>query len=343
MLKVNVLVAHHLARPEDIAAIAAVHPSVNVTHAPFVDEMTRAWVQSFREDAIQPVLDVKGVEFERQAGTAEIIFALGLPKDIVLIAPNLAWVHAYSAGVDYLAGTGLLEKGVKLTSSSGVNSAPIAEFCMMFMLMYVKRMTTRLAAQRQHQWARYTNEELRGRTVGIVGLGRIGSEVAKRASAFGMHVLAAKRSSNIGEGRSFVDELYDRDRLHEMIGRCDFVVVAVSLTNETVRLIGAAEFSAMKRGTFFINVSRGAVVDEQALIEALRSGHLGGAGLDVFENEPLPPTSPLWALPNVIVTAHNSGSIREHAKRATHLFCENLLRYLNERPLENEVDPQKGY
>lgn len=342
MRKVKVLVAHHMARPEDLAAIAAVDPRIEVVHATYVDAMTREWIASYRGSGRSPA-DLKADAFEREVADAEVIFGLRLPKNITQIAPKLRWMHVYGAGVDYLAGTGILERGILLTNSSGINAPPIAEFVLMYMLMHVKQMLKRVEAQRTHQWVRYPNDELRGKTLGIVGPGRIGSEVAKRASAFGMRILAARRSYTPGERLPHIEEVYPIARLHDMLGQCDFVVVAVSLTKETARMIGEAEFRAMKPGCFFMNVSRGGTVDQEALVRALKSGHLGGAGLDVFDPEPLPPDSPLWDMPNVIITPHNSGGIRQHAERATEFFCLNLRRYLSGAPLENLVDPKKGY
>jgi phosphoglycerate dehydrogenase-like enzyme len=167
--------------------------------------------------------------------------------------------------------------------------------------------------------------------------------VARRASGFGLRVLAARRGYTPGQRLPFIDELYPRERLHEMLRLSDFVVVAVSLTKETTRMIGEPELRAMKPGCFFMNVSRGGTVDQPALVRALKSGHLGGAGIDVFDPEPLPSESELWGLPNVIITPHNSGGVREHSKRATELFCENLRRYIRGEPLENVIDPAKGY
>ncbi len=341
--KVKVLVAHHAARPGDLAAIEAADPRIEVAHATYVDEMTHSWVESYKASGTSMGPELKPGEFEKQVGDAEVIFGLRLPKNITQIAPRLKWVHVYGAGVDYLAGTGILEKGITLTNSSGVNAPPIAEFVLMYMLMHVKQMMKRVEAQQRRKWVRYPNDELREKTLGIVGPGRIGSEVALRAKPFGLRVLAARRSYTPGQRLPSVDEVFPMARLHEMLRQCDFVVVAVSLTKETKDLIGEAELQAMKRGCFFMNVSRGATVDQEALTRALKSGHLGGAGLDVFEPEPLPPDNELWGLPSVIITPHNSGGIREHARRATELFCENLRRYLKGQPLENLIDPKTGY
>ena len=343
MSNVKVLVAHHMGRDEDLAAIAAVDPRVDVAYGPYIDEMTKDFVRSYRAGGTMRTPDLPEGEFQRHVAEAEVIFGLRLPKNITEVAPKLKWVQVYGAGVDYLDGTGLLEKGVALTNSSGVNGPPIAEFCLMLMLMHAKRMVVRIEAQARREWTRYANGELAGKSLGIVGPGRIGGEVARCASAFDMRILAARRSYEPGQSLPHVDEVYPSQRLREMLGQCDYVVVAVSLTPETRGMISEAEFSAMRDGAFFINVSRGAVVDEDALLRALKDGPLGGAGLDVFQQEPLSPESGFWGLPNVIVTPHNSGGIRDHAARATQLFCENLKRYLAGQPLDNAIDPTKGY
>ncbi|MBI3743940.1 MAG: D-2-hydroxyacid dehydrogenase [Chloroflexi bacterium] len=343
MRKVKVLVAHHMARDEDLKRIMAVAPGVEAVQGTYVDQMTQDWVDSYRASSPGLHKPLDGSIFYKHAGDAEVIFGLRLPKNIVEIAPKLKWMHVYGAGVDYLAGTGVLEKGITLTNSAGINAPPIAEFVMMYMIMRVKHMVKRLEAQRQSKWVRYVNDELRDATVGIVGPGHIGSEVAKRAEAFGMRVLAARRSYTPGQKLPHVHQVYPMAKLREMLPQCDYVVVAVSLTKETAHLIGEAEFKAMKPGAYFINVARGGVVDQEALIRALQSKHLGGAGLDVFEPEPLPPTSPLWTMPDVIVTPHNSGGIRAHTERAAVFFCEQLGRYLKGETLENVVDPAKGY
>ena len=343
MPRIKVLVGHHMARQKELDRIASVDPCVDVVQAPFVDEMTRGWVDSFRTTGSRDLPDLKEGEFERHVGDAEVIFGLRLPKNITEIAPGLKWMHVYGAGVDYIADTGLLEKGILLTNSSGINAPPIAEFVIMYMLMHVKQMSKRVDAQRERKWVRYVNDELREQTLGIVGPGRIGAAVAQRAAGFEMRILATRRAFKPGESLPGIDEIYPRDRLHDMLARCDFVVLAVSLTDETRSMFSEAEFRAMKPGSFFMNVSRGGTVDQDALIRALKDGHLGGAGLDVLTPEPLPEDSELWDLPNVIITPHNSGGIRSHAVRATEFFCQNLKRYIDGQPLENVIDPKTGY
>ena len=342
MDKVKVLVAHYFGSAADAEVIAAVDSRVEVVYAPYVDAGAREFMRSYRGGDVQAVEEDTG-EFHRRLGEAEVIFGTGLPENILAFAPKLKWVHAYAAGVDSLAGTGLLENGVALTSSKGINGPPIAEFCLMFMLMNEKDMVKRVEAQARREWTRYSNGLLAGRTVGVIGLGTIGSSVAQRAAACEMRVLAARRTYIHGQDVPNVDQVFPSDRLNEMLAQCDYVVVAVSLTEETRGMIGGAEFGAMKPGAFFINVSRGEVVDEATLVDALKSGRLSGAALDVFTQEPLPEDSEFWGLPNVIVTPHNTGGLDDYNDRATRFFCENLRRYLDGQPLESTIDPVKGY
>ena len=193
MDKVNVLIAHYFGRPADAGTIAAVAPRVEVAYAPYVDARAREMMRSYQAGGTM-TFEGDPEEFDRRIGEAEVILGAGLPKNLLELAPNLKWVQAYGAGVDYLAGTGLLEHGVALTSSSGINGPPIAESCLMFMIMNEKSMVKRVEAQSRREWTRYANGQLTGKTVGIVGPGSIGGGVAKRAAACDMRVLAARRT-----------------------------------------------------------------------------------------------------------------------------------------------------
>jgi len=254
--------------------------------------------------------------------------------------PNLRWVHTISAGVDHLLFPELRESDAILTNASGVFNIPIAETVMAYILAVVKRLPEFLAQQREHRWEKLPLRELGGLTVGIVGLGDIGTEVARLCRAFGMHVLGLRRRPAPSD---VADEVLPPDRLHDLLARSDFVVIAAPLTAETRGMIGRAELAAMKPDAWLINISRGAIVDEEALIEALQAGRIGGACLDVFAEEPLPPESPLWDMPNVIITPHNSWSSPHIEEREIDLFLENLRRYVAGEPLLNVVDKQAGY
>ena len=254
--------------------------------------------------------------------------------------PNLRWIHTISAGVDHLLFPELRESDAILTNASGVFNIPIAETVMAYILAVVKRLPEFWAHQREHRWEKLPLRELRGLTVGIVGMGDIGTEVARLCRAFGMRVLGLRRRPAPSD---LADEVLPPDRLQDLLARSDFVVIAVPLTAETRGMIGRAELAAMKPDAWLVNISRGAIVDEEALVEALREGRIGGACLDVFAQEPLPPESPLWDMPNVIITPHNSWSSPHIEEREIALFLENLRRYVAGEPLLNVVDKQAGY
>jgi phosphoglycerate dehydrogenase-like enzyme len=274
-------------------------------------------------------------------------------------APDLRWVQGHFAGVEHLLDHPLLKR-VTLTTASGIHASNMAEYTLMMMLAFGHRLKRLIEYQQRGEWPRnrwdlFVPTELRGATLGVVGYGSIGRETARLAKAFGMHVLATKRDAQttsdegwrlpgLGDaGLEHVDQLYSPDQLTTMLGKCDFVAVAVPLTPETRHLIGAKELRAMKRDAVLINVARGGVIDEAALIEALRSGTIGGAGLDVFETEPLPADSPLWSSPNVVLSPHVSGFTPHYDERAMALFADNLRRYVNGGPLLNVVDVKSGY
>lgn len=254
--------------------------------------------------------------------------------------PRLRWVHTISVGVEHVIFPGLAESDVILTNASGVFDIPIAETVLTYMLMVVKRMPEFLAQQRARRWQKQELRELRGMTVGIVGLGSIGSEIARLCRPLGMRVLGLRRG---GQPSHVADEVLPPERLSELLARSDFVVIAAPLTAETRGLIGAAELAAMKPDAWLINIARGPIVDEAALIEALQARRIGGACLDVFDEEPLPENHPLWGLDNVILTPHNSWSSPYIEERSIGLFLENLRRYVNGEPLLNVVDKRVGY
>jgi phosphoglycerate dehydrogenase-like enzyme len=275
------------------------------------------------------------------------------------MAPDVRWVQGHFAGVDHFLDHPLLKK-VILTTTSGLHAPNIAEYVLMMILAFAHRLPRMIQFQRKSEWPKdrwtlFVPKELHDSTVGIVGYGSIGREVARLAKAFGMQVLATKRRPQqtneqgwqlpgIGDpAAQQVDRLYASDQLKLMLSECDYVVVAVPLPPETDKLLGAAEFQSMKREAVLINIARGGVIDEAALIEALRNGVIAGAGLDVFEQEPLPADSPLWQFPNVILSPHVSGFTPHYDERAMDLFAENLRRYVAGEPLLNVVDLSRGY
>jgi len=274
---------------------------------------------------------------------AEVIYGLRLPQDVLTRAPRLKWIQVMSAGVDRFLDIDLIESPVILTNVSGIHAIPISEFVIGLMLMFVKQAPFCFQLKCEKKWERFTPEALNSKTVGIVGLGSIGQEVARLAKAFGMRVIATRRSARqVGRGR-YVDIMLPPALLNDLLSESDFVVLAVPFTPETSNLIGRKELQKMKPTACLINIARGGIVDEAALVHALEERWIAGAGLDVFATEPLPPDSRLWDLPNVIYSPHISGGMGDYAARATELFAENLGRYLTGKRLLNVVDKKRGY
>ncbi|MBM7703723.1 D-2-hydroxyacid dehydrogenase [Metabacillus iocasae] len=272
---------------------------------------------------------------------AEII--AGWKKEIQNVPPHLKWLQTWSAGVNSLPLSELNEKGVSVTSANGVHAFPISETIFALMLSLTRKIHTYVKQQQTKQWHHAgLNLELHGKTIGIIGVGAIGKETAKIAKAFGMKTLGVRRS---GEQTEYIDHMYTLNHLNDILPNCDYVVVTLPLTNETYHLFTRVQFERMKSSAFFINIGRGALVAEEELTEALQKREIAGAGLDVFEQEPLPLESSLWELENVIVTPHTSGDTQYYDERVIHdIFLPNLKQYLQHKPLTiNLLDFKKGY
>ena len=250
-----------------------------------------------------------------------------------LKAENLRWMHTFSAGVDDTFFASLLERGVRLTTSSGAQAVPIAQTVILYLLALSRDLPGWLVDQQQRRWNPRSIRELTGLHLGVIGLGPIGEEVARLGAAMGMKVTGLRREPRGDE----LCETRPMEALAELLPEVDALVMAVPLTEATRNLMDAAAFEALKPGALFVNVARGEVVDEEALIAALRDGRLGGAGLDVFREEPLAADSPLWAMPNVLITPHSSGTCPGNQLRASEIFLHNLRAYVEGGPLLNEV------
>lgn len=255
--------------------------------------------------------------------------------------PTVRWFHSASAGVDQALGDALRAHPAVLTNGRGVFDAPVAETVLAYILMAVKRMPEFLRQQQARQWHRLALREVAGLTVGLVGMGHIGSEIAQRCHALGMRVIATRRNPDRGDPH--VERMLPSEQLGELLATSDFVVLAVPLTAETEGLIGAEQLRRMRSDAWLINIARGSVVQTDALLTALREGWIAGAALDVFDPEPLPEESPLWGLENVILTPHNTWSTPHFHAREAALFIENLRRFLRDEPLRNVVDKEQGY
>lgn len=290
---------------------------------------------------------------------AEIYYAFGAVPSLSQ-APNLQWVQTHYAGVDSLENSQIWQSDVLITTASGVHAANMAQYALTQILLWAHRVPSWFAYKQTKTWAEnrwntFVPQELRGKTLGILGYGSIGRELARLAKPFGLEILVTKQNAKqlADTGFSYPDQgdptgdlpdrVYPSEATRSMIAECDFVVITLPLTERTHHLIDEEMLKAMKPTAFLVNVGRGAIINEVDLVRGLKKGWLAGAGLDVFEEEPLPKESPLWEMENVILTPHISGFTPQYDKRATDIFAENLRRYLAGEPLLNLVDRDKGY
>jgi phosphoglycerate dehydrogenase-like enzyme len=337
--KVSVLITFELA-PEYVNQIWAVDPSIEVLYEPDLVGTPR-----FACDHLGPIRRTPEQEARWRSllARSEVLFGLDPSHhdDLLELTPRLRWIQSTSAGVGQRARSlGLTEADVVLTTASGIHATALSEFCLMSMLMFVKDAFRMVRHQGRRHWQRHAGTELRDKTVAIIGLGSIGREVARAGRCLGMRAIGTKRTTNgVTPDALGVEALYAWTDLRPMLAEADFVIVSCPHTPQTEGLVGSAELAAMKQGAVLINIARGAIVDEPALIRALRAGHLGGAALDVTEHEPLPATSPLWEMPNVLICPHSGSNVDSENRELTLLFCDNLRRYLAGQPLRNVLDP----
>lgn len=329
----------------DIATLRALDPRVEVLDCRYVEDNQLRTERGRPGSASDAGLRARAPELtdDQRAGLARVEVALvaDLPFDVADSAPNLRWVQSVAAGNGQLLSAGLPTDRVTATTAAGVNGVPIAEFAFARLLAHFKGHRELDEHQRAHQWKAVFGTLASGRTLGLIGVGGIGAEIAKRAQAFGMTVYATRR--RVDRPAAHVDRLFHPDDLHGMLAECDAVVSAAPETAETIDTMDAAAFAAMKPGSFYCNVGRGSFVVEKDLVEALESGHLAGAALDVARTEPLPADDPLWDAPNIAISAHCSSDGRDHFTGVFRLFRENLAHYLAGEPLRNVVDPAAGY
>lgn len=264
------------------------------------------------------------------------------PSEDLTAFPSLRWVHSTAAGVDGWLAPGTLPDHVTLTSAAGNGAIPLAEHALMLMLMLSRDAPRWARAQQRHEWERRTHGELAGARLGIIGYGNSGQDLARKALACHMEVRALRRQGSAARDGE-VGLLYGDDGLRELLRTSDMVVVTAPLTAQTAGMIGAAEIALMPRGAALIVISRGGIVDETALVEALRAGLLGGAGIDAHAEEPLPADSPLWDAPGAIVTPHNAATTAGTAERGRAIMLENVSRWVRGGELRNVVDRVAGY
>lgn len=281
-------------------------------------------------------------DFATHIRTADILFAQRFPKDdLATAAPALKWLNVPSAGIEYLMPLDWLPPGVILTNNSGTHAPKAAESVTMAVLMLNARLPEIIAHQREAKWEQVFTPLAAGKTVALVGLGNMGRASARALRALGLRVRGVRRYPAPDDD---VDEIFGRDAMHDALRDADFLVVAAPLTAETRGMIGGAELDCLKPGAGVVNIGRGPIVDYDALRHRLESGRLGGAVLDVFAEEPLPPDSPLWATRNLIAMPHvSSDDPAQYLPRALDIFFDNLQRMLNGEEMRNVIDPALGY
>jgi phosphoglycerate dehydrogenase-like enzyme len=276
-------------------------------------------------------------------------------------APQLRWIQFHWAGIDHVIDAPILNKpDVVATTLSGAAASKLAEYAVLMMLALGHQLPALISNQMKAEWPRdrwerFAPQELSESTVGIIGYGSIGRQIARLLHTFGATILATKRDPMHPEDTGYIPDdqgdpsgdlvrrLYPPQAIRSMFRECDFVVITVPLTSETRKLIGAEELAALKTNSYLIDISRGGIIDQTALLSALKDNRIAGAALDVFSEEPLPSDHPLWKLPNVIITPHISGITPYYDQRALALFTENLQRYLEGSPLHNQLNRQRGY
>ncbi len=280
------------------------------------------------------------------ATDAEVYFSWFFLKPNILhkvlaAAPQLRWHHAPNAGVNHILTPIYLERNLTLTNGAGVHAIPIAEFVIAYMLAHAKKLRQLYTFQAEHRWQRgFQTQDLWDATLLIIGTGGIGQEIAARAKPFGMRIYGSRRHP---EPLPNFDKVVGANEWRSLLSSANYVVIATPLTRETKGLIDAEALHSMRPDAYLINIARGAVVDEPALLEALKGNQIGGAALDTLFTEPLTPESPFWSLSNVFVTPHCSGHSPRVKERSLALFLDNLTRYRHNQPLRNVVDKNAGY
>lgn len=332
--------------PELVERMRAVDPGVEVLYEPDLLRKPRYAADHKGQEATRS--EAEEARWRALLAKATILFDFDIThrKDLPDLIPSVRWIQATSSGIGQLVRQLEYDKRMPdtvFTTARGVHAQPLAEFAVMGMLLHSRRGLDMIREQGKHAWERFAGTDLQGRTLLIVGLGAIGTRLAKFAKVMGMEVLAIKRNPHMEVLPDGVDSVFGLDALGSVLPKADFVVMALPHTDETEGLMGARQFQALPKGAAFINVGRGASVNEPELVAALESGHLGGAYLDVFATEPLPEDSPLWDMPNVMVSPHSGSTSDRENERITDVFCENIARYRAGEPLINVLDTSLLY
>lgn len=356
MNKVNVLMVSPISLSDNFMEIvAAVDPRISVKNGSgsFVEELWRSGKKGQFVDLLEEIARrtsalhpyQKPESLDTLLAQAEVIWGVVLfPENLLSRTPKLKWLQLGGTGIDPYKPMGIFNGQITVTNSRGTQAIPIAEYVLYYMFILAKNARRLMDNQRNKRWDPFLSQELRDKTVGIIGLGAIGTEIARLTKGIGMRVIATRRSATTKESGVFdIDEIYPTSCLHEMLSESDYVVVAVPLTPETQSVIGEKELRLMKPTAYLINIGRGETLDQSAVTRAIKEGWIAGAGLDVFEVEPLPSDSELWELPNAIISAHASGASDRRSERVINMFCDNLKRYLAGEKLLNVIDIKRGY
>lgn len=342
MTALNVLIASPL-EPENASRIAAADPRVNLLYEPDLLPVPR-----YPSDHLGTPRNLDAAAMHRwaclrRAADVSFDFDWQAPGQILANSPRLRWIQGTSAGIGGLLNrTGLVTSPIVFTTAAGVHGVPLAEFALLGLLHFAKDVPRLARWQDSRHWQRHATSLLRGSRVLLVGLGGVGREVARLLDAVGVVVCGAGlpgRSYQVPGVREYVTDT----RIGEVLGGVDALILACPLTKRTRHLIGRREFALMRPGAVVVNLSRGGVVDERALIDALAEGRVAGACLDVFETEPLPPSSPLWAMENVIISPHSASAVAGENRLLTDLFIDNIGRWLAGQPLRNVFDKDAEY
>ena len=343
---VRIVIASYL-EPHHVDRIRAVSPRLEVVYEPRLLPAPRYVADHVGEAFERPAEDER--HWTSLLTEAEVLFDFDRThmEDLPERAPSLSWVQATSAGIGQLVAKHRYAERMPetvFTTASGVHAIPLAEYTLMSILMFRRKVPQMLTDQRELRWRRFASTDLTGRSLVVVGVGSIGRAVARLASSFGMRTIGVKRTvAGVDPASLHVEDLYPFNELHAALRGAEHVVLSAPHTPETERMIGVTELALLASGAIVVNVARGALIDESALVDALESGHVGGAALDVFQEEPLPLDSPFWTIPNVLVCSHSAGTSDHENERITDIFCENLRRYLAGEPLLNMLDTATMY
>lgn len=340
MDKINVLVATRVTA-EQLERMRAISPRLEIHGEPggiAIMDASEVDYKGIDYPEERPDLDVEGL-----LAKAEVILATRIPAALAERAPNLRWIQFTSAGVDHLWKPFLDSGKITVTSAKGLHAVPMGEFVLGCMLAFAKGIPQMIEQQRAKVWKKFVIHELHGKTVALIGVGEIGSGVARLARGFGMKIVGIRRRADASGLAAEYDRVVAFDDMASAVAEADYVVSSLPATAKTINMIDAGVFAAMKRSAVFVNVGRGRTVDEPALIKALRDGEIRGAALDVYHQEPLPPDSALWEMPNVILSPHMGADTALYMERMTDIICRNLERYAKGEALGNVVDPFERY